>query len=153
MVDKTEEFTELLLTADSKLLSDRRFCDRCRRAPSPFVLNTAHLLSKIMKMTKIAHDSFIGYVGYHRYVNKISPIDDGVMTPSDKNSLDQSLSLFIATCASSIHGIKVPPNTSTAAREHHKEIINFLLQVLCGKSFFFNHLEYLFVTFYYIEPA
>lgn len=135
MVDKTDEFTELLVTADSRLLSDQRFSDRCRRAPSPFVLSTAHLFGKIKKMQKIARDSFIGYVGYHRYVDKKSATDDDVMSPSDRNSLDQSFSLFIATCASSIHGIKVPPNASTAAREHHQEIISFLLQVICNILF------------------
>jgi hypothetical protein len=119
MVDKTENFLELCGISDPR--------HRVRRSPSPFVLNAADLFAKIMKMQRITQKSYVNYVGYHRFCNSEST---SLMPQSDKISLDQSLALFIATCASSVHGLKLPQSDAVSARDHHKEILSFLLQVL-----------------------
>lgn len=128
MVDVTESLDELL-----QLRRPRDFL--LDKPPSQYITSAADMLSKITKMEGILKSSFIDYVGYNRHIKVFG---EKVMKPQEKSSLDQSLSLFIATCASNIHDL-VPPKAGTdSSKDHYKEVKSFILNVNnCSHSLVF----------------
>jgi hypothetical protein len=118
MVDRTEELKSFF-DLDSKQLETSK-------SHSQFILNSSEILIQIHKMEEVVKNSFLNYTGLHQH---IKTIDSNIMSLSEKSAFDQSLSLFIASCASTIHEFRIPKNVIGSNFDHHKEVINYLLNV------------------------
>ena len=132
MVERTSEFKELfsLDGGENRIMehssSSSSFSPSSSSSSysSPFVLNAGILLSRIEEMLKVANESFIPYTGCHSHMKKYRSV---FLEENDRRSLEQDISIFVATCASDVHALG--EHSDPRNDEHHKAIIGFLIDV------------------------